>query len=147
LDIEHFGPNSTQKLTEMVTIIDYKERHREDGSSFYVLEIQGGIELVMSQQTGQYYVTAKRAFIPSTFNEDVCASLVGSTIPGSIAKQECEPYEFVVKETGEMVTSSHRWMYVPEPSELEAKSNANSELISHAESLMNSPVHEELVEA
>jgi len=131
----------------MVTVISYKERHREDGTSFFVLEIQGGIELVMSQQTGQYYVTAKRAFIPSTFNEEVCASLVGSKIPGSIAKQECEPFEFVVKETGEVVTLSQRWMYVPEPSELETKSKANSELISHAESLMNSPVHEELVEA
>lgn len=131
----------------MVTIIDYKERHREDGTSFYVLEIQGGIELVMSQQSGQYYATAKRAFLPSTFNEAVCASLLNTTIPGCIAKQECEPYEFLVKETGEMETFSHRWVYVPEPSELEAKSSANSELISHAETLMSSPVHEELVEA
>jgi len=140
------GSISTQKLTEMVKIIDYKERHREDGTSFYVLEIQGGIELVMSQQTGQYYVTAKRAFIPSTFNEDVCASLVGSTIPGSIAKQECEPYEFVVKETGEMVTSSHRWMYMPEEEQV-AASTEKGALITQAMTLMSNPSPKELVEA
>jgi len=33
----------------MVTIIDYKERHREDGTSFYVLE--GGIELVICESS------------------------------------------------------------------------------------------------
>lgn len=131
----------------MVTIIDYKERHREDGTSFFVFEIQGGIELVISQQTGQYYVTAKKAFLPSTFNEVVCASMVGSKIPGSITKQECEPYEFMVKENGEILTLTHRWVYLPEPSELEVKNTTNSKLIAQAEILMNSPIHTEMVES
>ena len=34
----------------MVKIVNYKERLREDNSSFYVLEVQGGIELVKVNQ-------------------------------------------------------------------------------------------------
>ena len=98
----------------MVTIINYKERQREDGTSFNVLEIQGGIDLVMSQTTGQYYATSKRAYLSSTFNAQTCETLLGSQLPGSIAKQPCEPYEYLVKETGETVELNHRWVYVPE---------------------------------
>lgn len=47
----------------MVTIIDFKERNKEDGTSFFVLEVQGGIELVQSQRTKQFYATAKKAYI------------------------------------------------------------------------------------
>lgn len=126
----------------MVTIIDYKERQREDGTSFYVLEIQGGIDLVMSKTTGQYYVTAKRAFIPTTFNELICSTLIGTKIHGSIAKQECDSYEFVVKETGEMITLSHRWVYTPEDEEKAINKEANDNLVKKAESLIQSSVLE-----
>lgn len=98
----------------MVTIVNYKERQREDGTSFHVLEIQGGIDLVMSQTTGQYYATSKRAYLSSTFNAQTCEALIGSQIPGMISKQPCEPYEYLVKETGESIIVNHRWIYVPE---------------------------------
>ncbi|GGP03837.1 hypothetical protein GCM10010992_13760 [Cloacibacterium rupense] len=55
----------TQKLKPMVTIINYKERQKEDGTSFYVLEVQGGIEMVKSQKTVNFYATAKKAPKPS----------------------------------------------------------------------------------
>ena len=55
----------------MVRIIYYKERQREDGTEFYVQELQGGIEMVKSKETGNFSATAKRAFIPSTFDEQV----------------------------------------------------------------------------
>ena len=35
-------------------------------------------------------------------------------MPGSIIKEDCEPFEYVVKETGEEITLSHRWVYVTE---------------------------------
>lgn len=126
----------------MVTIIDYKERQKEDGTSFYVLEIQGGIDLVLSKTTGQYYVTAKRAFIPTTFNQQICSTLLGTKIAGSIAKQECDSYEYVVKETGEMITLSHRWVYSPEEEEKAISKEANDKLIKKAESLVQSVVLE-----
>ena len=44
----------------MVRIIDYKTRQKEDGTEFYLLEVQGGIEMVKSKETGLYYATAKK---------------------------------------------------------------------------------------
>ncbi|TYA53052.1 hypothetical protein [Formosa maritima] len=98
----------------MVRIINYKERLKEDGTSFFVLELQGGIEMVQSKETGNFYATAKKAFISSTFDEQVCTSLIGTEMPGSIIKEDCEPFDYIVKETGEEITLSHRWMYVPD---------------------------------
>src|SRR5690606_32205241 len=97
----------------MVTIVNYKERQKDDGTSFFLLELQGGIEMTQSKTTGMFYATAKKAIIPSTFDEATCKGLIGTQISGSIEKQECEPYEYVVQETGEEIILSHRWVYVP----------------------------------
>ena len=61
-----------------------------------------------------FYATAKKAIISSTFDEMTCKGLIGTQISGSIEKQECEPYEYVIQETGEEITLAHRWVYVPE---------------------------------
>lgn len=98
----------------MVTIINFKERIKEDGTSFFVLELQGGIELAQSQKTGQFYATAKNAYIPSTFDESICKALIGTQMQGSIEKVECEPFEYTVQETGEIIILSHRYQYVQE---------------------------------
>jgi len=84
----------------MVTVINYKQRQKENGFTFYLLEVQGGIEMVMSRTTNQFYTTSKKASITSTFDELTCQALIGSQMQGSIAKQECEPYEYTVKDTG-----------------------------------------------
>jgi len=107
----------------MVRIINYKQRDKDDGTSFFVLELQGSIEMVKSKETGNFYVTAKKAFIPSTFDEDVCASLVGTQMPGGIVKEVCEPFNYTVKETGEEITLNHRWVYKSED-ELKPKQTA-----------------------
>jgi hypothetical protein len=99
----------------MVRIINYKRRQTEN-KEFFVLEITGGIEMVQSMQTGQFYATAKKAYLSSTFDEETCKALVGTEIAGNIEKQECEPYEYTVKDTGEMMMLSHRYVYVPEVS-------------------------------
>ncbi|MFL0070075.1 hypothetical protein [Tenacibaculum maritimum] len=98
----------------MVRIIGYKQRQKEDGDLFYVLELQGGVELIRSKSTGNFYATAKKAYIPSTFDEQTCIALTGTEMQGSIIKEQCEPYEYIVKETGEEIIMHHRWTYVPE---------------------------------
>lgn len=98
----------------MVRIINYKKRETEDGRMFYVLVLQGGLEMVKSQETNKYYATAKRATIPSTFDEDTCRSLIGQEMSGKIKKVETAPYEFTINETGEVIELSHRWEYSEE---------------------------------
>ena len=103
--------NSTQNSKKMVTIIDYKERQTEDGKTFFVLEAQGGIEMVQSKVTGKFYATAKKAFIPATFDEVTCKALIGTQMQGQIIKEECDPYEYVNKESGEVIMLSNRYVY------------------------------------
>lgn len=98
----------------MVRIVNYLKRQAEDGKEFFALEISGGIEMAMSQATGQFYATAKKAYIASTFDEETCKALVGSEMPGNIIKAECEPYEYTIRDTGEVITLSHRYVYLPE---------------------------------
>lgn len=98
----------------MVRIINYKKRETEDGKEFFVLELQGGIEMVKSKETGKFYVTARKASISSTFDELTCQALIGTELPGKVEKFECEAYEYVIKDTGEVITLTHRFEYVEE---------------------------------
>lgn len=95
----------------MVRIINYKKRQAEDGREFFVLEINGGIEMVKSATTQQFYATSKKAYISSTFDEQTCKALIGTEMSGNVVKQECEPYEYVIKATGEVITLNHRYVY------------------------------------
>lgn len=104
--------NQLKNSKSMVTIINYKERQTEDGKVFFVLEAQGGIEMAQSKTSGNFYATARKAYIPSTFDELTCKALIGTQIPGEIIKEECEPYEYVNKESGEVITLFHRFVYV-----------------------------------
>ena len=96
----------------MVKIIDYKERETDDGKTFYVLEIQGGLEMVKSQETGNVYATIRKTSIPTTFDEATCKAFIGAEIEGEIEKELCEPYEYTIKDTGEVIDLSHRYTYV-----------------------------------
>lgn len=98
----------------MVKIVDFKTYQREDGESFQVLVVQGGVEAVKSRETGRTYLTAKTTRVPCTFDESTCESLIGSNLPGSIKRVEVEPYEFTIAETGEVVERSHRYEYISE---------------------------------
>lgn len=95
----------------MVKIVDYAKRTNSEGKEFFTLKLQGGLEMVKSKETGNYYATAKAASITSTFTEDECKALIGQEIPGSVRKIECAPYEYTVKETGEVIILAHRWEY------------------------------------
>jgi len=109
----------------MVRIIGYQQRENEDGTSFFVLELQGGIEMLLSKETSQFYATAKKAHVTSTFDEATCKALIGSEIPGSIEKKEVAPYTYVVKETGEELILTHRWVFVPKQEEVQQEQLAN----------------------
>lgn len=100
----------------MVTISNFAPRKREDGSVFYVLEITSGVELIKSTTTGQYYATARKCTIPTTLPESACLSIRGTELAGSIQKVKCEPYDFIQKQTGELMTLDSRYEYVPEES-------------------------------
>lgn len=98
----------------MVRIISYKTRQKEDGTNFYLLEVQGGIEMVLSKATGQYYATVKKATVSTTFDEETCKGLIGSKMAGKIVKITTEPYQYTIKESGETISLEHKYIYLPD---------------------------------
>jgi hypothetical protein len=95
----------------MVEIIGFQQRTNEEGESFNVLELMGGLELIKSRQTGQFYATARKTSIASTFDNRVCKELIGTKLPGKIERVSCEPYEFNIPGTEEVVMLSHTYRY------------------------------------
>ena len=112
----------------MVTIVDVVKRQNREGKEFNALILQGGIELVRSKESGNYYATSKKASITSTLDDATCQNLIGQQIPGSVQRIESEPYEFTNKETGEVLTLTHRWQYVKEGETIEEKVLADSKV-------------------
>lgn len=98
----------------MLTIVDYKKRESEGGESFIALIVEGGVEMVRSKATGKFYATSRKASIPSTFNECAAESLLHTQIAGSIKKVDCEPYEYTIQETNEIIHLAHRYEYISE---------------------------------
>jgi hypothetical protein len=90
-----------------------KLAQNKEGKDFISLQLQGGIEAMQSQQTGKMYLTARTAWIPSTFDESTAQSLIGSALPGTINRVACEPYEYTIKDTGEVITLGYTYEYVP----------------------------------
>lgn len=103
----------------MVTVVDFAKRQRTDGKEFIALILQGGLEMIKSKQTDRYYATVRRCNISSTFDEATAKTMVGEKIPGSIQKQTCENYSYVVKESGEILNLDFRWVYLPDGASLE----------------------------
>jgi hypothetical protein len=86
--------------------------------------------MALSTKTGQYYATAKKANISSTFDEETCKALIGTEMPGTIVKVESEPFEYTVRETGEIITLNHRYAYAPEVEALSNEDRAIQKLFS-----------------
>ena len=98
----------------MVKIVGYKPLENESGEKFLVLEVQGGIEAVRSQETGRNYFTARKANVPCTFNEETCKSLIGQDIPGKVVKVEVDEYDYNIPGTDEVISLTHRFEYESE---------------------------------
>lgn len=97
----------------MVTISNFFIRESKDGKQFIALEVLGDIELIQSGETGRFYATAKRCTISSTFSPEVAKTLIGKQLPGKIERIESAPYEYLVKETGEVIMLAHTYVYNP----------------------------------
>lgn len=100
----------------MVTVKSFTKRETKDGRSFISLELVGSAELVQSTNTGKFYATVRKCSIPATFDESVAESLVGSKMPGEIIRIDCDPYEYTIQSTGEVVILQHTFGYQPTPS-------------------------------
>lgn len=98
----------------MVKIVDFKTYQSEDGKEFHALEVQGGIEIIKSKETGRTYLTARKATVSCTFDKATCESLKGTEIDGVIKRIEVDPYDYVVEETGEELTLTHRYQFMSE---------------------------------
>lgn len=97
-----------------VKVIALQKRTTEDGKrEFVALTLQGGVEVLKSKKSGMPYVTARKVNIVSTFDEDTAKQMIGKTLPGTIDKIPCEPYDFVTK-TGETVSLDFKYAYNPD---------------------------------
>lgn len=114
----------------MVTIVDYKNYEREDGTKFNILVVQGGVEAVKSQTTGKTYLTARRARVGSTFDEVTCKMLIGTQLPGEVRKVQTDPYEYTVEDTGEIISLSHRYEYVDTDGEIVNDNVIETEMVA-----------------
>ena len=101
----------------MVTVTNAIERPKKDGSTFSVLEISGGAELVLSHSTQRYYATVRRCTIPFTGSAEVAKMLIGQKIEGEIVKVIVAPYEFTNQRTGEIMKLQHSYAFRPKDSQ------------------------------
>lgn len=100
----------------MVTVIGYNIRTQKDNeqNTYISLELEGDVEMVQSQNSGRFYATVRRCAISSTFDQLTAERMVGKQMPGSIERVPCEPYDFTIEATGEVMKIGYRWSYVPE---------------------------------
>src|ERR1019366_9504862 len=97
----------------MVTITGYRIAKKDD-KTFIALELQGDIEMVQSLETGNFYATARKASVTSTFSEDTAKGLIGTKMPGVIKRVASDPYDYTVVETGEVIKLAHKYEFQPE---------------------------------
>jgi hypothetical protein len=106
----------------MVKIKGYLKRRTSDGNSFVVLELVGGVEVQKSQDTGSNYAKECKCTVPCTFDEETASNLVGTTLPGTIVKEPCEPYNYTHPTTGRKMVLNYKYNYrAPEVSAEQGK--------------------------
>ncbi len=98
----------------MVQVINVLEKKSKEGKTFVVLELMGDAEFIQSSKTGKFYLTAKRVTISSTFDLQTAQNLIGNKMPGEIKRVQCEPYNYTIPSTGEVVSLAHTYTYSPE---------------------------------
>ncbi|MBC7391158.1 MAG: hypothetical protein H7329_18270, partial [Opitutaceae bacterium] len=90
----------------MVTVKNYHVRQGNNGDNYISLELEGDVSFVQSQNTGRFYASTKRCFMYAAMDESTAAALVGTQMPGTIERVDCDSYEYTVPETGEVKTLS-----------------------------------------
>lgn len=112
----HRNSPGTLKTNFMVTVNSYKVAQNKEGKDYVALELQGEIEAVQSSQTGKVYLTARSVWVPTTFNIAYASLLIGKQMPGNVRKEACQPYEYTIPETGEVISLAYQFVYDPEES-------------------------------
>jgi len=85
---------------------------------YTVLVLQGNAIVLQSKATSRSYVSARKTTIPCALDDDLAKSLIGQTLPGSIEKVACAPFE-VKLPTGKKVKISEKFQYFPDPEKAE----------------------------
>ena len=99
----------------MLKVTSFSKRVSKEGKEYLTLEITSdAVEMIQSQTTGRFYATVRKTSVTTTFGEEVANALIGSTMNGKIVRTECDPYEYTIQSTGEVVTLTHRWSYAPD---------------------------------
>jgi len=99
----------------MVTVTNFKIVESDEGGTYIRLQLEGDLEMIRSDKTGNFYAHTKRCSVSSTFDETTAEKMIGKQIPGSIIKEEVEPYEYEID--GEILTLKHRWVFTDETAE------------------------------
>lgn len=118
----------------MLTVTNYKVSQSKDGNKFISLVVEGGIEMVQSQSSGSFYAKSKRCFIPFTASESAAKAMIGTTIPGTIERVSCSPYEFKM-ESGEVMTLFYTYQFQPEQVEIVSQEDTEEEYYPSVEAL------------
>jgi hypothetical protein len=85
---------------------------------YTVLVLQGNAVVLKSKATSRPYVSARKTTIPCALDDVLAKSLIGQTLPGSIEKVACTPFE-VKLPTGKKVKISEKFQYFPEKEKAE----------------------------
>lgn len=97
-----------------VTVTGYQKKKNSEGGSFYVLQIEGGVNISKSETTGNYFASTMKTNIVASMDETSCKALIGSQLPGTIIKKEVMPYSYTVPSTGEEIMLNYKYEYVAE---------------------------------
>jgi hypothetical protein len=110
----HFlNPKQKEKFF-MVTVTNYRTCTNKEGESFIVLTLTSGVEIIQSQLTGQFRAVVRKCQIPASFDESVAKMVIGTQLPGEVVRVQSKPYPYTDKKSGEVLTLSHKWSYLPE---------------------------------
>jgi len=99
----------------MVTITNFSvQENKKEGKPFIKLDLQSEPVMIQSMQTGKFYVSCRKCSISSTFSEEEAKQLIGKQLPGTIERVSTVPYDYTVPDTGEVISLSHTYEYLPE---------------------------------
>lgn len=110
----------------MVTITGVKEVETQNGKTFTSIELQGEPQILQSETTGNYYLTANNTRVTTMIPIEACKMLIGKQLPGTIEKTEVEPYQHINKETGEVRTLDYTYVYCPEKQSVQTMQSMQS---------------------
>ena len=96
----------------MVTITGYSTREGACGKQSLFLHVESDLIPKSSQTSGRTYFITRKAKVLAAIDEELAQQLIGHTLPGTITKQEVEPFEVTAYHSGETKMLHHRNVYV-----------------------------------